>query len=183
MEKGLPAALSRIFFEIADNESREREKRNRIDAESQKKKGLHDRISGLANKYGIATPTSVGTGAGGKITGYRLKPSSNLVPPPVEVRTSWGTVKIQIIERLIGGSNYSVGSDGFSIQNEERTLFHIRKNGDAINWIDQEASSEERDFVSNEILDPLEKKLSKMPKPKQPTRTAIDILHPVGRGV
>lgn len=54
--------------------------------------------------------------------------------------------------------------DGFSIQSGEKTLFHIGEYGDAINWIDQEATGEERDFVSNEILDPLEKRLKKFPK-------------------
>lgn len=178
MEKGLPAALSRIFSDIADNESKEQDKRKKINAESQRKKGLYDRISDLTNNYGVSTPTSVGTGAGSGIIGYRLETRSHLVTPPVEVRTSWGTVKIQIIERIKGGPNYSVESDGFSIQNEERTLFHIRKNGDAINWIGQEATNEERGFVSSKILDPLEKKLAKLPKPKPSAGrgTASDLL-------
>ncbi|GEM_PF-4904537 len=177
MEKGLPAALSRIFSEIADNESKEQEKRNKINAELQKKKELYDRISKLARKHGTGVPTYVGTGAGSGIIGHRFETRSHLVTPPVKVKTPQGITEIQIIERVRAGSNYSVLHDGFSIQIDgERTLFHIKENGNTINWIGQEATDEERDFVSSEILDPLEEKLAKLPKPEQPTQRRINML-------
>lgn len=176
MEKGLPAALSRIFSEIADNESKEQEERERIHTEILEKKKLYDRIEDLAGKYGVNTPTSVGTGAGDGVIGYRLETRHHLVTPPIKVRTPQGTTEIQIIEHLTGGSNYTVHSDGFLIKNREKTLFHIRENGEAINWIGEEASDEERDFISNEILDPLEEKLAKLPKSKQSRGKRITVL-------
>lgn len=169
-ESSLPAALNQILFETSKKAEEEIKTTEKAEEENEKNKKLYYKFEEIAERYGASEHIQLHRGVGGGAIGIITSNAYHLKTPPVniEVLNSDQKKRIQIqISEEVEGSLFGGHRSGFTLFADEKEIFRINSDGSAKNWLDEDATKEQRELVSIQILDPLKKRLSRIPMSKR----------------
>lgn len=169
-ESPLPAALNYIFSETSQRAELERKTIRETEEKNEKNKQLYFKFEDIAERYGISEHMQLHRGVGGGAIGIISSNAYHLITPPVNIdilnNDQRKRIQIQISEE-VEGTFFGGHRSGFTLSANERDIFTISSDGSAKNWFDEDATDEQREFVSSQILDPLKKRLSRIPVSKR----------------
>lgn len=167
MERDISFILGDIFRDVdnfVEEKQAEEESRRKF---AEKSEALHTQVMDILRTRGEPHKTSMGTGAGPGIIGYRYETASYLATPPVEVKIGDQKIQICLIENLSSGPNHSIRHSGVSIekassadQKDKTVLFKI--GGKVINWRGEEGTPTQMD-MAEEILNFVSESLPELP--------------------
>jgi hypothetical protein len=170
MEKA-PRSLCNIVEDINRTKRDEKLRRDLKEIRDQRVRKLSKQVEQLLSTRGEYSKTSVGTGKGGGVIGYRVEVRTIEITPWVEATVKNEKLKIRAVQDLHGAPEYRIVSGGVLIKaafddGNELDFFRI-SSANVVNWRGEEASMEEIDIASD-ILSYLKNSLPEVEKSDLP---------------